>query len=131
MHKAERHRRHRRRNTSAVQTSALGAIKAKLKRLESTQVIGRFEPTTKLCYNCGKINSLSLSTRIYKCDCGLEEDRDIKAAKTILLIGQSKINSIRVSNGTPEEKKITAAGSLELEANHVSLSQEATLEIES
>jgi len=114
----------------AVQTSALGAIKARLKNLESTQVIGRFEPTTKLCYACGKINSIGLKTRLYKCECGLEEDRDIKAAKTILLIGQSKINSIRVSNGTPEEKKTTVSSSFELVPSHVSLSQEATLEIE-
>jgi putative transposase len=113
----------------AVQTSALGAIKARLKNLESTQMISRFEPTTKLCYCCGKENSIKLSQRIYKCECGLEEDRDIKAAKTILLIGQSKINSVRVSNGTPEEKKISTGNSFEFLANHVSLSQAATLEI--
>jgi putative transposase len=113
-----------------VRSSALGAIKSKLKRLESTQVIGRFETTTKLCYCCGKINSIGLKTRVYKCECGLEEDRDIKAAKTILLIGQGKIDSRRVSTSTPEEKKISTASSLELEANHVSLSQAATLEIE-
>jgi putative transposase len=74
-----------------VQNSALGAIKARLKSLESVRVISRSFPTTKMCYNCGTINPISLSERVYRCDCcGLEEDRDIKAAKTILTVGRRK-----------------------------------------
>jgi putative transposase len=87
-----------------VQHSALGAIKAGLKELESTQVISRFEPTTKLCYRCGKINKIGLNERVYKCECGLEEDRDVKAAKTILLMGQGKL---------PTKKKIKTHNSTE------------------
>lgn len=74
-----------------VQNSALGAIKGCLKRQQSVRVISRSFPTTKMCYQCGKINRISLSERTYRCECGLEEDRDIKAAKTVLMVGRQKI----------------------------------------
>ena len=79
-----------------VQNSALGAIKSRLKNLESVQIISRTFPTTKMCYQCGKINSLNLQDRIYKCSCGLEEDRDIKAAKTVMKAG--KLNILRMEH---------------------------------
>ena len=41
--------------------------------------------TTKLCSNCGNLQDMPLSKRIYKCPiCGHIEDRDINAAKNIL-----------------------------------------------
>ena len=72
-----------------VQHSALGAIKSKLKNLESTYVIDKWKPTTKLCPECGQLNKLTLADRTYKCSCGYEEDRDIHSARNILLIGQN------------------------------------------
>jgi putative transposase len=46
--------------------------------------IDRFFPSSKLCSNCGQIKKeLLLSERIYKCDCGLEIDRDLNAAINI------------------------------------------------
>ena len=46
--------------------------------------ISRWFPSSKLCYECGSIKAdLQLSDRIYKCDCGYSEDRDINAAKNI------------------------------------------------
>ncbi len=78
-----------------VQNSALGAIKTRLKNLESVRVISRSFPTTKMCYRCGVINPISLSERTYRCDCcGLEEDRDIKAAKTVLTVGRRKFPGV-------------------------------------
>lgn len=47
--------------------------------------IGRYFPSTKLCFNCGNIRDIDLSERIYTCECGYVEDRDINAAKNILL----------------------------------------------
>jgi putative transposase len=46
---------------------------------------GRFEPTSKMCSNCGEIKSeLTLNDRTYICDsCGLEIDRDLNAAINI------------------------------------------------
>ena len=45
----------------------------------------RFEPTSKLCHNCGtKKVDLKLSDRIYRCPvCGQIEDRDMNAALNI------------------------------------------------
>ena len=46
--------------------------------------IYRYFPSTKLCFNCGTIRDIDLSERIYTCECGYIEDRDINAAKNIL-----------------------------------------------
>ncbi len=41
--------------------------------------------TSKECSNCGNIQSMPLSKRIYFCEgCGLQEDRDINASINIL-----------------------------------------------
>ena len=45
-------------------------------------------PTTKICMNCGKIHDLKLSQRIFKCNCGIKEDRDIHAAKNMIEIAK-------------------------------------------
>lgn len=40
-----------------------------------------FYPSSKICSSCGKKkDKLSLSDRVYKCDCGLELDRDYNAS---------------------------------------------------
>ena len=51
--------------------------------------IGRFEPSSKVCSNCGKQKKdLKLSDRIYHCPgCGLEIDRDKNAAINIKNFG--------------------------------------------
>lgn len=77
-----------------VQNSILGRIKANLLNLENSIIVDRFFPSTKLCYSCGFKNKIELSERIFKCQrCGFEEDRDIKAAKTILFEGLKKSSS--------------------------------------
>lgn len=44
-------------------------------------IADRFYPSSKTCSSCRKIKTdLKLSDRIYKCDCGLELDRDLNAA---------------------------------------------------
>ena len=41
----------------------------------------RWYPSSKTCYRCGTIKSdLKLKDRVFKCDCGYEEDRDLNAA---------------------------------------------------
>jgi putative transposase len=77
-----------------VQNSCLGRIKAKLKLSPNAFMIEQSFPSTKLCLNCGTLNQLSLADREYICDCGYREDRDIKAAKTILYAGKCKNNYI-------------------------------------
>jgi putative transposase len=75
-----------------VQHSCLGLIKSKLLKSKYTIIIDKYFPTTKMCYNCGKINELELKERTFMCSCGLVEDRDIKAAKTIMYVGLNDIN---------------------------------------
>lgn len=74
-----------------VQHSYLGLIKAKLKKQDRVVVIESKYPTTKMCYECGALNTITLKDRQYICDCGLNEDRDIKAAKTVMLMAQNKV----------------------------------------
>ena len=46
--------------------------------------IGRFEPSSQICSNCGHIQKLSLNDRVYKCqECRTEIDRDTNAAINI------------------------------------------------
>lgn len=55
--------------------------------------IGRFEPSSKLCSECGKINlQLKLKDREWECSCGALHDRDKNAAKNILAIGKEQAN---------------------------------------
>lgn len=79
------------------QHSIMGGIISDIKKMPQTVIIDRYFPSTKLCPICGSINSISLSERTYKCSCGYTEDRDTKAAKTILLeaikqVGEHNLN---------------------------------------
>ena len=51
--------------------------------------IGRFQPSSKLCSNCGTIfKELSLKDRSWSCEsCGTHHDRDANAAKNIKRFG--------------------------------------------
>jgi hypothetical protein len=69
-----------------IQHSVLGRVKSRLSRLKQTTMIDRWKKSTKLCYICGAENDIGYDP-IYRCQCGLIEDRDIKAAKTILKLG--------------------------------------------
>ena len=110
-----------------VQHSALGAIKARLKNLESVRIISRSFPTTKMCYNCGSIHkSVPLSQRIFKCECGLEEDRDIKAAKTILMVGRLKFPATERSSTPLEIEATTLIESNFNQSKFLSLKEEAS-----
>lgn len=88
-----------------VQNSALGTLKAKLKSNPNTVVIDRFFPSTKMCPVCGRINEdITLSDRVFACNCGYMEDRDVKAAKTILLAGQYNVSTRTEYTSTPVER---------------------------
>ncbi len=45
------------------------------------RIVDRFFASSKICHECGCIKKdLKLSDRIYKCECGYEEDRDLNAS---------------------------------------------------
>jgi putative transposase len=55
-------------------------IKAKQRGIE-VRIADRFYPSSKKCSHWGRIKSdLKLNDRIYRCECGLELDRDLNAA---------------------------------------------------
>ena len=54
--------------------------------------IGRFAPTSKTCSNCGCVQEMPLSKRVFDCpDCGISIDRDLNASLNILNIGLSTL----------------------------------------
>jgi len=54
--------------------------------------IGRFDPTSKACSNCGCVQEMPLSKRVFDCpDCGISIDRDLNASLNILNIGLSTL----------------------------------------
>ena len=114
-----------------VQESCLGRIKSKLNKLNTSKgiMINRFEPSTKVCPICGVINNIGLEERVYKCCCGLEEDRDIKSAKTIALMGinnYSNIIPMEYRDFKPVEK-LTSGFSEVLRTKSGSMNQEAAI----
>ena len=90
-----------------VQNSALGILKAKLSANPNVLVVDRFFPSTRMCPRCGVINEgITLSDRIFTCRCGYTEERDVKAAKTLLLAGEHEMSCTRAEHtDTPEERK--------------------------
>ena len=45
------------------------------------RVVNRWFPSSKICHSCGNIKKdLKLSDRIYCCECGYVEDRDLNAS---------------------------------------------------
>ena len=86
-----------------VQHSCLGLLKSKLQAQNNVIVIDKSYPTTKMCYNCGTIHkNITLNDREFEGPtCKYKEERDLKAAKTILFIGQCK------NTYTPTEHRST------------------------
>ncbi|MBF0807475.1 hypothetical protein E4U03_02445 [Rothia nasimurium] len=59
-------------------------------------VIGRYEPTSKRCSQCGAMKSdLSLKERTYICvECNYQDDRDINAAKNIRNLAEKELGMV-------------------------------------
>ena len=109
-----------------IQHSALGTIKTKLKQSKQVHTIGQFEPTTKMCCQCGvKKEKILLSERVFRCEsCGYENDRDVKSAITIMKIGLIQIDADRIkfksvensTSGLQNENSETKSNSMKQKA---------------
>jgi putative transposase len=90
------------------------------------RVIGRFEPSSKMCSCCGHINTgLTLADRSWTCVCGATHDRDVNAAINIRTMAFREQNTSSTPSGakdnyrqvrrkvTPVEQPIRAAGKQE------------------
>jgi len=68
-----------------VQHSILGRVKSKLKTKSNVVVLDKYVPTTKVCVECGCYHDeLKVYDRTFKCDCGVEMDRDVHAAQNMV-----------------------------------------------
>jgi putative transposase len=76
-----------------VQHSYLGRVKGRLVALEGKRTfkISKWSPTTKFCPQCGSLNAVQLSDRVYECECGYKFDRDVHAARNVRKFGQLKM----------------------------------------
>ena len=73
-----------------VQRSVLGLVKAKLIQSDRVIVLPKSAPTTKYCPNCGKLKKeITLADRVYSCSCGYTQDRDIHAARNMILLAKT------------------------------------------
>ena len=62
---------------------------------KNIQVIGRFDPSSKTCNCCGRINKeLTLAMRTWTCSCGARHDRDVNAAINIKNFGLRNQSSV-------------------------------------
>ena len=76
----------------AVQHSVLGRVKTKLKSKPNVVVLGKTVPTTKLCTKCGQWHDeIKVWNRTFKCDCGVEMDRDVHAAQNMVWFYENNV----------------------------------------
>ena len=79
--------------------------KAKLRNC-TIIVADRWFPSSKTCSTCGKIKQdLTLNDRIYRCDCGLEIDRDLNAA---INLNQYGVDTLKPTEKRTQEFSKTA-----------------------
>ena len=87
-----------------VQHSVLGLVKARLIRNERVTVLSSREPTTKYCPVCGKLKKdITLADRVYECSCGYREDRDIHAARNMILLAKGNTCGTQEINAFGED----------------------------
>ena len=104
-------------------SSFMAMLKTKaLQRGKNIIEIGRFDPSSKMCSNCGYIYNLKLSERTWTCTkCGTVHDREWNAAKNIKQFGLIK-TGVPTDSGELTPMEISLAGCLINEGiSHVSL----------
>ena len=90
-----------------VQHSVLGIVKAKLMNNERVTVLSSREPTTKYCPVCGKLKKdITLADRVYECPCGYREDRDIHAARNMILLSKKNTCGTQEINAFGEDVRL-------------------------
>ena len=87
-----------------VQHSVLGLVKSKLMKNDRVVVLSKNIATTKTCPNCGKINkNITLANRIFECECGYIEDRDVHAARNMILLSEENTCGTQEINAFGED----------------------------
>lgn len=89
--------------------SGMGAIKSRLKSLESSRVdvINKYLATTQTCSGCGNVQPMPEEERIYHCKaCGLEIDRDKNSTLDMIIMSKfsNKLVSTEYRNLMPRSR---------------------------
>ena len=73
----------------AISDASFSEIRRQLTyKCQNLHIISRWFPSTKLCPQCGQLNQMPLSRRVYGCECGHGPiDRDLHAAQNIAIEG--------------------------------------------
>ena len=73
--------------------------------------VGRFEPTSKTCSDCGHKQNMELRDRVFKCnECGLELDRDYNASLNIKQLAIKKLVAEKSKYNTEGYSEFQACG---------------------
>ncbi len=74
---------------------------------KNLRVIGRFEPSSKMCSDCGTINrELKLADRSWTCtSCGTTHDRDVNAARNIKRMAFATQNTLSAPQGAEDYRQ--------------------------
>lgn len=92
-----------------LQHSVLGKVKAKLMQKPNTVVLGKTVPTTKLCTKCGQWHDeIRVWNRLFKCDCGVEMDRDIHASQNMVWFYKNNVGVERTKLKRVEMESLVA-----------------------
>jgi putative transposase len=59
----------------------------------------RFEPSSKTCSGCGTLHDMPLHRRVMRCECGLEIDRDVNAARNLARIAADRVGAVSAEPG--------------------------------
>lgn len=112
----------------SVLDAALGEFRRQLEykavwHRKHLAVIDRYFPSSRLCRECGTINTaLTLSERVWTCECGAVHDRDLNAARNIRAEG---IRKIPVAVGHTETQNAWGEGVRPAHCRQSSLNQES------
>lgn len=88
---------HKNGHGKAVQHSVLGRVKSKLLLNPNTVVLEKTVPTTKLCTNCGVWHDeIKVWDRTFKCECGVEMDRDVHASQNMVWFYKNNVGVERI-----------------------------------
>ena len=97
--------------SKSVSDASLGEFRRQLEyksiwNRKHLAVIDRWYPSTKLCRECGTLNTLTLADRVWTCGCGAQHDRDLNAAQNIRAEGLRMM----VAAGHAETENACGAG---------------------
>jgi ribosomal protein S27AE len=70
-----------------IQHAIMGGIMRDREKLSQTVIVDKWFASTQNCPRCGIKNKLTLEDRRYTCGCGYSEEREGKAAHSILQEG--------------------------------------------